>query len=186
MIGWISERTRFVPLVMVILGVLLGCLVGGGSGGGLFLLLTGEPGTLETPTPAPVYDIEVVVEERYLNRIVLENADDIASPLTAGTLDLRPGNMADFTAQLRVGPLRPVVDGTVGFRRTARGSVEVLPLDVRLGRLRLNRLVPDGILDSVNADIERRLVDRIGSQGLQVLSVQSDDETLRLRLGRSP
>ncbi len=175
------------PLAMVLVGAALGILGGVVLGGVLLLLLNVGPTELAAAPVATSYDIEAVVEEDYINRIMVENANSMTGPVTlvAGHLDLRPGAVADFVVQIKLGPLQPVVDGTVGFVATDDGSsIEVQLLDVKMGRLRLNRLVPSGALDDVNADIKRLLIDRIGSQGLIVLDVQSDDTSLRLHFGR--
>ena len=175
------------PLVIVLAGCLLGLFCGGSAGAVMLLSLDSEPAELTPAVPSTTYDIEAVVEEDYINRIMVESANEMSGPvsLMAGHMDLRPGALADFAVKLKVGPLQPVFEGTVGFRATDDGSsIEVLLLDVQMGRLRLNKLVPKGALDSINADIKRLLVDKIGSQGLQVLDVQTDDQTLRLHFAR--
>jgi hypothetical protein len=182
--------TKFLrnPLLMALVGALAGCLGGVALGAVILLLLNTEPAKMpETSTAAAsTVDIEVVAEEYYINRIMVESANDMAGPvsLTAGTMDLRPGAVADFVVALKIGPVKPVIEGTVGFRATDDGSsIEVLLLDARFGRVCLNRLVPASALDDINAEIQRMLVDRVGSQGLSVLEVRSDDSTLRLHLG---
>jgi hypothetical protein len=175
------------PLVIVLAGCFLGLICGVSVGAGVLLSLDSDPAQLAPVSPPATFDIEAVVEEDYINRIMVESANEMTGPvsLASGHMDLRPGAVADFAVKLKVGPLEPVVEGTVGFRATDDGSsIEVLLLDASMGRLRLNKLVPKGALDDVNADIKRLLVDKIGSQGLLVLDVQSDDETLRLHLGR--
>jgi hypothetical protein len=178
---------------MAVLGVLVG-FFGGLSIGAALLLLLGAGSAPATTVPtasavgtAATADIEAVVDEVYINRIMVESANDMSGPvsLAAGKMDLRDGGVADFAVALKVGPLNPVFEGVVGFRATDDGSsIEVLLLDVQLGRLRLKRLVPKGVLADINADIKRMLVDKIGSQGLSVLEVRTDDSTLRLFLGR--
>ncbi len=175
------------PLLMALAGVLLGLLGGVVIGAMVLLLLDAEPAEMPASTTASAYDIEVVVEEAYIDRIMVESANDMAGPvsLTAGAMDLQPGSVAAVLAAIKIGPLEPVFEGTVGFRATDdRSSIEVLLLDARFGRLVLNRLIPSGVLDEINADIKRMIVDKVGSQGLSVLEVRSDDNTLRLYLGR--
>jgi hypothetical protein len=176
------------PFVMVAGAVVLGLLLGLILGAGALMMLDAEPGRLDPPVISD-YDIQAIVEEDYINRIMIESANEMSGPvsLTAGEMDIKPGAVADFAVELEIGPLRPVFEGAVGFQATDDGtSVEVLLLDAQVGRLKLNRLVPDGALDSVNEDIKRLLVDRIGSQGLSVLYVDSDETTLRLGFGRLP
>ena len=175
------------PLVMALVGLLVGLFGGVAGGAGLLLLLDVAPAQLPASPTTAVYDIEAVVEETYINRVMVESANQMAGPVSfsEGHMDLRSGAQADFAVALQLGPLSPVVEGTVGFRATDDGaSIEVVLLDARVGRLRLTWLVPGGVLDDVNADIKRLLVDKIGSQGLRVLEVRSDDTTLRLYLGR--
>ncbi|MGC9347864.1 MAG: hypothetical protein ACP5JG_06985 [Anaerolineae bacterium] len=176
------------PLVMVAAGVLMGLCLGLILGTGVLLILDADPDRLAPPSISD-YDIQAIVEEDYINRIMVESANEMSGPvsLTAGEMDIKPGAVADFDVELEIGPLHPVFEGTVGFRATDDGSsIEVLLLDAQVGRLRLNRLVPDGALDSINEDIKRLLVDKIGSKGLSVLYVESDDTTLRLGFGRTP
>ncbi|MGC9467549.1 MAG: hypothetical protein ACP5HS_03070 [Anaerolineae bacterium] len=183
--GGLLRNRWFVALV----GAVLGFFVGVALAAGVLLLLHGDPESLPGTSPAAVYDIQAVVEERYINRIMVQSANEMAGPvsLSAGKMDIRPGGVADFVVRIDVGPLQPVFEGRVGFRATEDGSsIEVVLLDARFGRLQLNRLVPDGVLDDINADIKRLLVDKIGSQGLYVLDVQSDETTLILHLGREP
>lgn len=173
--------------LMALGGGLVGLFLGVALAAALLLMFSGEPDPLPPVSPAEVYDIEAVVEEHYINRIMVQSANEMSGPvsLSAGAMDIRPGGVADFVVTLDAGPLQPVFEGTVGFRATEDGSsIEVLLLDARLGRLQLNRLVPEGVLDQVNEDIKRLLVDKIGSQGLYVLDVQSDETALRLHLGR--
>jgi len=175
------------PWLMALVGILVGVFGGVAVGAGLLLLLDVTPSSLPSSPAAAAYDIEAVVEEDYINRVMVESANEMAGPVsfTEGEMDLRAGAMADFAVALQLGPLSPVVEGSVGFRATDDGSsVEVVLLDAGIGRLRLTRLIPSGALDDVNADIKRLLVDKIGSQGLRVLDVRSDDTTLRLYLGR--
>ncbi len=175
------------PWLMVFFGLLVGGFCGVAGGAIALLLLDAAPAQLPATRPAEAYDIEAVVEEAYIRRVMVQTADEMVGgvSLTGGTIDLRPGGLADFAVGLRVGPLTPVVEGSVGFRATDDGaSVEVLLLDARMGRLQLTRLIPNSVLDGVNADIRRLLVEKFGSQGLRVLEVRSDDTTLRLYLGR--
>ncbi len=174
-------------LTAVAIGSVLGLIVGVGISGGLLVLLSVDPHSLPAVSPPAAYDIEVVVEETYINRIMVQSANEMdgAMSITAGRMDLRPGALAGFVVEIEVGPLRPVIEGTVGFRATEDGSsIEVALLDARMGRMNLNRLVPADALATVNIDIKRLLVDRVGSQGLHVAGVESDNHTLRLYLSR--
>ncbi len=176
-------------LVLTAVGALVGFLLGLVVSIALLLVFRGGALELAEASQPAVYDIEAVVEEDYINRIMVTSANEMSGPvsLTAGRMDLRPGGVADFIAKLKLGPLQPAVEGQVGFRATEdHSSIEVLLLDARLGRLQLNKLVPDTALDPINADIKRLLIDKVGSQGLFVLHVGSDETTLRLYLGRNP
>ncbi len=175
-------------LLVLAVGALAGLFVGGGMGAAVWLLLTGEPEPMGEVQASPGFDIEATITENYINRIMVASANEMAGPvsLIEGHMDLHPGSRADFMVRLQAGPLEPIVEGTVGFRVTAdRASIEVVLLDAWLGRLRLNRVVPAGALDGINADIKQLLVDKVGSQGLGVLGVVSDEDTLRVHLGRS-
>jgi hypothetical protein len=182
-----SRRLLLSPLVMVAAGLLLGLCLGVGLGAGLLLMVSGEPRAFDAPPVAADYAIEAVVEEAYINRIMVDSASGMSDvyALTAGELDLRPGGVGDFRVRIEIGPLRPVVLGRVGFRPSANGnSIEVVLLDVRVGQLQLVRLLPEGILKGANADIERLLMDRIGAHGLKVIGLHTDEATLRLQFGR--
>ena len=175
------------PWLMALFGLVVGGFSGAAAGAFALLLLDAAPAQLPATRPAEVYDIEVVVEEAYIRRVMVQTADEMvgAISLAGGTIDLRAGGVADFAVEIRVGPLTPVIEGSVGFRATDDGtSVEVLLLDAVMGHLRLTGLIPGSVLDGVNADIRQLLADRFGAQGLRVLEVRSDDTTLRLYLGR--
>ncbi|MFP4344551.1 MAG: hypothetical protein ACLFU8_07655 [Anaerolineales bacterium] len=166
-------------LAGILAGLLLGIL-------GLTLLDT-EAKTMESTTLPTTYDIEVVVEEDYINRIMVESAGEIAGgvQLVAGHLDLLPGGTADFQARLRRGPFEPVVEGTLGFRASSTGSIEVVLLEAQMGRLPLTGLVPKGALDNVNADIEGQIVERVRSADMDLVGVSTDETSLRLFLESS-
>jgi len=175
------------PFAMALVGILLGLLGGVVLGALVLLLLNSKPAELRPAPSPPTFDVEAVAEEDYINWIMVKSANDMGGPvsLAAGKMDLRPGAVADFAVVPEFGPLKPVVEGTVCFVPSEDGSsIEVRLLDVNLGRLHLNRLVPRGALDGINADIKRLIVDKVGSQGLSVLAVGSDDNTLWIRLGR--
>lgn len=175
------------PLFMALVGILLGLVVGFVLGVLALLLLDSGPAEMPPAPSATTYDIEAVVEEDYINWIMVQSANDMGGPvlLAAGKMDLRPGAVADFAVVPQLGPFKPVVEGIVGFIPNQDGSsIEVKLLDVSLGRLHLNRLVPSGALDGINADIKRLIVDKVGSVGLSVLAVGSDDDRLWIHLGR--
>ncbi|MGC9520280.1 MAG: hypothetical protein ACP5HG_00175 [Anaerolineae bacterium] len=175
--------------ILASVGALLGLLAGLVVGIGLLFVFGGGASELAVASQPAAYDIEAVVEEDYVNRIMVVSANEMTGSvsLMAGRMDLRPGGVADFIVKVRLGPLRPTLEGRVGFRATEdHTSIEVLLLDARLGRLQLNKFVPESALDPINADIKRLLVDKVGSQGLLVLHVESDETTLRLYLGRDP
>lgn len=170
----------------------LGCLLGG-IVGMLLTLCVGIAMVALSPAqdappegpPAPAsYDVEAVIEEDYINRTFLEAAATMPQPvpLTEGNLDLRPGGRGDFAVRAEVGPLRPVIRGTVLFRATADGDLQVILHAVRVGRLPVTGLVPEGVLEDVNEDVNRQLEERAGGAGLRLVGVTSDDTTLRIYL----
>ena len=175
------------PWVMVAVGVLFGLFLGVALGAVLLLTMSGEPRAFDAPPNADDYAIEVVVEEAYINRILVDTAGGTSDfySLTAGHLELKPGGVGDFRVRIEIGPLKPVVKGQVGFRPTQTGSsIEVVLLDLRMGRLQLVRLVPEGLLNGANADIEQLMGEKIGAHGLRVTGLRTDDATLRLQFGR--
>jgi hypothetical protein len=181
------DRLLFSPWVMMAAGLLLGFFLAVALGAGLLLTMSGEPRHFDGPPTSDDYAIEAVVEEAYINRIFVDTAGGTSDlyALTAGHLDLKPGGVGEFRVRIEIGPLKPVVNGRVGFRPTQNGnSIEVVLLDVRIGRLQLVSLLPDGILKGANADIERLMVDKIGAHGLKVTGLRTDDTTLRLQFGR--
>ena len=149
------------PLVMMIAGLVFGCFLGLALGAGGLLIVSGETRAFEAPPIAADYAIEAIVEEVYINRIMVDSANDMSGlvSLAAGRLDLKPGSTGDFRVQLEIGPLRPVVLGRVGLRPTANGnSIEDVLLDVQLCRLQVASALPRGNLDGTNAEIERLVV----------------------------
>ncbi len=168
-------------LVGALAGLLFGCCVGAA-----LLVSTGSSSSPEPVASAPpvAYDIEVIVEEDYINRTLTENSANVASsvPLAAGHLDLRPGGLADFVVQIEAGSLRPTFDGTVQFLATPAGRLEVRFVTVRAGYLPVTAFVPAGQAAAVNEAIARMLAERAGPLDLRVAGVASDDTTLRIYL----
>ncbi len=161
-------------------GVFLGLLLG--VAGSWFLVNMLEKTAVVEPLPAlPAYDIEVIIEETYINRVMLEANNSIVA---AGNVDVKPGGTATFVVQLAVGPLKPIVRGDVAFRSDGSGGMAVHLLHVKMGRLSLLRLVPRSVTDDINDLVNDELVGRVGSKGLEVVGVASDDASLRLYLGQ--
>ncbi len=165
--------------LLVLIGVLAGVFVGLAAG---WLLVSALEKTVAAePLPAlPPYDIEVVVEESYVNRMMLGSS----SALSGGNVDLQPGGVATFAVQLAAGPFKPVVHGEVAFRVADGGRMVVHLLRVKMGRLSLLRLVPGSMMDDINTQVNAQLVDRVGSKGLEVVAVATDDTSLRLYLAQ--
>jgi len=167
------------PGVLVLIGVLAGVFVG--LAGGWLLVNALEKTVAAEPLPAlPSYDIEVVVEESYVNRMMLGSN----SALIGGSVDLQPGGVATFVVQLAAGPFKPVVHGEVAFRAADGGRMAVSLLRVKMGRLSLLRLVPGSMMEDINALVNDQLVGRVGSKGLEVVAVATDDTSLRLYLAQ--
>jgi hypothetical protein len=169
-------------LIGVFAGILLSCCLGGGT-----LMLaqsSGSPATTTAAQPPANYDIEIIVEEDYINRTMVENASNAASslPLAAGHLDIRPGGLADFTAQIEAGPLRPVFDGTLEFRTTDAGQLDIRFASVRAGYLPVTAFVPASQADAINLSINKMFAERAGPLNLRVAGVTSDETTLRFYL----
>jgi len=170
----------------------LGCLLGGlfglllalCLGIGVLALDAGEGTPPEPPSAPTAYDVEAVIEEDYMNRTFMESTATMPQPvpLTAGHLDVRLGGLADFAVQAQVGPFKPIFRGTVSFRATDGGDLQVALERVEVGRLPVTRLVPAGTLDDVNEDVNRQLKERAGSTGLRLVGVTSDDTTLHFYL----
>jgi hypothetical protein len=170
----------------------LGCLLGGVFGLllalclgiGLLALNQGDGAPPEAPSAPAAYDVEAVIEEAYMNRTFMESSATMPQPvpLTAGHLDVRPGGLADFAVQAEVGPLKPVIRGTVSFRTTADGDLRIELDRVEVGRLPVTAFVPAGTLDDVNEDANRQLEERAGSSGLRLVGVTSDETTLHFYL----
>jgi hypothetical protein len=171
----------------------LGCLLGGILGllltvclgiGGLLLLEDGGTATVPPAAPPPTYDIEAVIEEDYVNRTMLETTGDIPTPfpVLAGHMDVQPGGFGDFVVQVQIGPLRPIVRGTVALRATEAGQLQVTLTQVQMGALPVTSLVPAGTLDPVNESINRQLTERTGAADVRLIGVASDETTLRFYL----
>jgi hypothetical protein len=135
-------------------------------------------------SPPREYDIEVIVEEHYINRLLAEGTAGSQVPdfLAAGHVDVRSGGLIDFAVQLTVGPLRPLIRGTVALHVTEVGQLEVMLRKLEAGRLSLAPLVPDGPLASANEEINEQLIERTTDMGVRLLGVTSDETTLHLYL----
>ncbi len=179
-----SRRLFTHPLFFALAGGLAGILTGLLLGTLALTLFDDEANSMEADALPTMHDVEVVVEEAYINRIMVESAGEMGGgvPLVAGHLDLLPGGRANFEAQLRWGPFEPVVEGTLGFRTSSAGSIEVVLLAAQLGRLPLTGLVPKGALDDVNADIEGQIVERVRSADMELVAVNTGETSLHLYL----
>ncbi len=173
----------------------LGCLLGGILGmlvtccAALGLLIwAGDTAPVTGPPPPAVYDIEAIVEEHYINRTFLESTADLPQPvpLTAGHLDIRPGANADFAVQSQIGPLEPVFHGSVRFRATDLGELEISLNEVRVGLLPVTVFVPRHLLQEINRDVNRQLSERTGPTDVRLIGVTSDETTLRFYLELAP
>lgn len=167
-----------------LLGGLLGLLLALCLGIGVLALDAGENTPPDPPSAPTAYDVEAVIEEDYMNRTFMESTATMPQPvpLTAGHLDVRPGGLADFAVQAEVGPLKPIFRGTVSFRATEGGDLQVELERVEVGRLPVTIFVPPGMLDDVNKDVNRQLEERAGSTGLRLVGVTSDDTSLHFYL----
>ncbi len=147
------------------------------------MLMPGS-GSVEAPAPPPDYDIEVIIEEDYINRSMSDNLSGSPSPVPVlgAHLDVRPGGQADFIAQVELGPFQPVIHGTVALRATPNGQLEVEIVDVRLGYLPVTMFIPSGPIDQMNADINKMMLERAGGMQARVVGVGGDETTLRFYL----
>lgn len=64
------------------------------------------------------------------------------------------------------------------------GRLTVQLLRVKMGRLSLLRLIPRRAVASIDDLVNDALVERVGSKGLEVVAVSSDESTLRLYLAQ--
>jgi hypothetical protein len=160
--------------------MLLSCCLGIGV-----LMLSEAPPEAATPLPPPAaYDIEAIIEEDYINRVFLESAASIPQPLPliAGHLDLHPAGRADFAVQAELGPVKPVFRGIVALRATESGGLDVSLVQVRAGPIPLTMFVPDDLLDAIDEDVNRQLVERTGATDVRLIGVTSDETTLHFYL----
>ncbi|NLE99467.1 MAG: hypothetical protein GX601_00665 [Anaerolineales bacterium] len=179
----VSDRL-LVVLAGGLIGVLFSCCVGAA----LLALLARTPAESSNQPPSAAYDIEAVVGEACINRMMLDGSVSIPSPLpmVAGHLDILPGGRARFMSQMELGPLQPVVEGTIRLAASETGSLEISLVDARVGYLPLTPLVPKGQFDTVNAEISRMLEQGVGPVKLQVVAVTSDETSLHVYLATSP
>jgi hypothetical protein len=143
-------------LLILLIGGLVGMLLSCCLGTAILLLFNASPS--DAPVlPPPSYDVEAIVEEEYINRTMLDSADEVPSPLplVAGHLDILSGGQAHFVSQMEVGPLRPVFEGTIRLQPSASGGIEVEFLEVRVGYLPVTPLVPASQTEAINAAINR-------------------------------
>jgi len=174
----------------------LGCLLGGIVGvlvsfclGISVLTLSGaSPQAPAASTPPQDYDIEAIIEEDYINRTFLESAAKIPQPLPLvdGHLDVRPGGLADFGVKTDAGFVRPVFRGVIALRATETGGLDVELLQVRAGPIPLTAFVPSDLLDAIDEDVNRQLIERTGAADVRLIGVTSDETTLHFYLVSAP
>lgn len=169
-----------VGLLGAVLGILFSCCLGVVA---LSFLDTGSDVTPNTSPPAE-YDVEAIVEEYYINDVFTQGGAGSQIPefVSAGYVDVRPGGLIDFAVELAVGPLHPLFRGTVALEVTEAGELRVTLTELEVGRLSVASLVPDRVLDSLNEQVNRELVERTTAMGVRLLDVTSDETSLHLYL----
>lgn len=181
-----TGRTRpgWEPVLVGLLGGVLGILFSCCLGIAALSLMDTSPEVTPAPSPPVQYDIEAIVEERYINRALTEGAagSQIPDYVATGHVNVRPDGLMDFAVKLAVGPLRPVVRGTAALRVTKGGELEVTLKELEVGRLSLVALVPDRLLATMNDEVNRQLVERTTDMGVRLVGIASDETTLRLYL----
>jgi hypothetical protein len=169
-----------VGLLGGVFGVLFSCCLGVAA----LSFLDAEPEPAPITSPPAEYDVEAIVEERYINDVFSEGAAGSQMPeyVAAGHVDVRPGGLVDFTVQLSVGPLSPLIYGTAALHVTDTGELNVTLERLEVGRLSLASLIPDDLLAPVNEEANRELVERTETMGVRLLDITSDETALHLYL----
>jgi hypothetical protein len=175
--GW---PRLLVALLGGVFGILFSCCLGVAA---LSLLETASEATPVTSPPTE-YGIEAIVEEYYINDVFEGGAagSDLPEFVAGGHVDVRPGGLIDFAVQLTVGPLRPLLRGTVALQVTEAGELKVTLETLEAGRLSVASLVPDRALDPLNEQINRELIEQTTAMGVRLLAITSDETTLHLYL----
>jgi hypothetical protein len=152
------------------------------------LMLSGAPPEATTAPPPSGYDVEAIIEEDYINRTFLESAASIPQPLPliAGHLDLHPGGQADFAVQADAGPVQPVFRGIITLRPTETGGLDVTLVQVRAGPIPLTMFVPSDLLDAIDQDVNRQLMERTSATDVRLIGITSDETTLHFYLVSTP
>ena len=171
----------------------LGCLIGGAIGillvcclGIATLMYVQRPASVSVSVPPmpSSYDIEVVIEEYYINSSMGDNTSGLPSPIpvVGAHFDVRPGGQGEFVAKVKLGALEPVIRGTAVLRPTVDGNLEVSLVDVRFGYLPITVFIPSGTLDEMNAAINQMMAERMGAMEVRMVGVGGDETTLRFYL----
>jgi hypothetical protein len=171
-------------LLAGVLGCVFGILFSCCLGVAVLSLLDTAPAVTPVTSPPTEYDIEAIVEERYINDLLAEDTAGSQVPefLVAGRVDVRPGGLIDFAVQLAAGPFRPLLHGTVALHVTEAGQLEVGLKALEAGRLSLATIVPDRLLARVNEEINEQLTERTTTLGVRLLGITSDETTLHVYL----
>ena len=167
-------------LIGLIAGLLLFCL------GALLLMASGsQPAALAESAPAEA-EIQADISEAYLNSIFLADAATYPSPwpLEGGQLDLLPGNLIGFAAQVQ-SPLGSLtVKGTATI--VARdGQLQIGIAEVRLGPMPVAvfmRLVQPELESQLNSQANQQLLQRTAEAGLTLLALTTDDSQMHAYL----
>ncbi|MGC9335535.1 MAG: hypothetical protein ACP5JJ_15400 [Anaerolineae bacterium] len=179
----VSDRTLGC-LLGGILGMLLSCCLGIGV-----LMLSGAPPEASTAPPPPsAYDVEAIIEEDYINRTFLNSVPALPQPvrLIDGYLDIHPGGVADFAARVDLGLVQPVFRGTIALEPTETGGLDVTLVHVSMGHIPVTMFVPRNLLEDVDQDVNRQLMERTGAADVQLIGLTSDETTLHFYLGSAP
>ena len=170
-------------LIGAIAGLLLSC-----SCIALFLATasSGDATVVEATAPATLAPIQADLSEDFLNRTFLSNVATFGSPvpITAGRLDIMPGNRIAFTADLDtpLGPLQATGTVTIAVQDNL---LDIGIESVTLGQLpvtQLMRLFRPNTEAEINAIANRQLSERAGQAGLKLQAITTDDTQLHVYL----
>ena len=178
----ISDRVLY-ALLGAGLGMLFTCCLGGAG-----LALQGGSSGITLAQPPAEYDIEAIVEETYINRTILDSLTrmPLPVPVLTGHLDVRPGAVGDFKAQMELGPLRPVFEGTVTLRATEAGRIDIEIVEARAGYFPVTAFIPPGLDAETDRVVNEIFEERAGGAGVRLVGIASDETTLRFYLVSEP
>ncbi len=170
-----------------LLGLLIGLLSGMFlccAGTAIALALGGGLGGSSSPAAPSDATLQVDVDNAYLNRTFVQNAQGFPSPwpIVAGLMQLRPGNQATFDTRVDSPLGRIAVSGRLTFAVDG-GRLLIHVAEIKLGAVPITPLVGlfvTDLDDQINSKVDEQLLARTGAAHIKLVGIVTDERAMHL------